>query len=96
MARPALTVALVLSSPALVESCLQWLPSNRYESVVLTVESGAALAAVLGPKQDDFDAVVLEQTLLDSQAREQLLAAGLLFPAVIVGEVKGHVDYHPE
>tara|TARA_B100001758_G_scaffold134717_1_gene115930 strand:- start:14 stop:898 length:885 start_codon:yes stop_codon:yes gene_type:complete len=96
MARPALTVALVLDSPSLVESCRQWLPSNRYESVVLSVEAGEALTAVLGPRQDDFDAVVLEQTLLDAEVREQLLSAGLLFPAVIVGEVKGHVDYHPE
>ena len=24
------------------------------------------------------------------------MSAGLLFPAVIVGELKGHVDYHPE
>ena len=93
MARPALTVALVLGSPALVESCRQWLPSNRYESVVLTVDPGETLAAVLGPRQDDFDAVVLEQSLLDASAKEQLLAAGLLFPAVIVGEVKGCLLY---
>ena len=96
MARPALTVALVLASPALVEACRPWLPANRYESVVLTVDPGETLAAVLGPRQDDFDAVVLEQSLLDASAKEQLLAAGLLFPAVIVGEVKGQVDYHPE
>ena len=96
MARPALTVALVLGSPALVEACRPWLPANRYESVVLTVAPGETLAAVLGPRQDDFDAVVLEQSLLDAEAKEQLLAAGLLFPAVIVGEVKGQVDYHPE
>ena len=96
MARPALTVALVLGSPELVESCRQWLPSNRYEHVVLTVAPGETLAVVLGPRQDDVDAVVIEQTLLDVEAKEQLLAAGLLFPAVIVGEVKGQVDYHPE
>ena len=93
MARPALTVALVLASPALVEACRPWLPTNRYESVVLTVDPGETLAAVLGPRQDDFDAVVLEQSLLDAEAKEQLLASGLLFPAVIVGEVKGQVDY---
>ena len=96
MARPALTVALVLASPALVEACRPWLPANRYESVVLTVDPGETLAAVLGPRQDDFDAVVIEQSLLDAEVKEQLLAAGLLFPAVIVGEVKGQVDYHPE
>ena len=76
MARPALTVALVLGSPALVEACRPWLPSNRYESVVLTVDPGETLAAVLGPRQDDFDAVVLEQSLLDAEAKEQLLEIG--------------------
>ena len=60
MARPALTVALVLDSPALVESCRQWLPSNRYEHVVLSVPPGETLAAVLGPGQNDFDAVVMK------------------------------------
>ena len=29
MARPALTVALLLSTPELVEACRQWLPSNN-------------------------------------------------------------------
>ena len=96
MARPALTVALQLSTPELVEACRQWLPSSRYESVPLTPSSGADLAEIMAPHQNDFDAVVLEQTLLDDQVRERLVSAGLLFPAVIVGELKGHVDYHPE
>ena len=96
MARPALTVALLLSSSALVDLCRQWLPANRYESVVLSVGDNEGLATTLAPRHDDFDAVVIEQNLLDSDAREDLLKAGLLFPAVIVGEVKGHVDYHQE
>ena len=96
MARPALTVALLLSTPELVESCRQWLPANRYDAVPLEIEAGTGLAQILESRQNDFDAVVVEQTFLDVQSREQLLSAGLLFPAVIVGEVKGHVDYHPE
>ena len=96
MARPALTVALLLSTPELVDACRQWLPTNRYESVLLLTDAGADLAEILLPRQNDFDAVVVEQTLLDSTARERLVSAGLLFPAVIVGELKGHVDYHPE
>ena len=96
MARPALTVALLLSTPELVESCRQWLPSSRYESVPLLPSSGDDLAEIMAPHQNDFDAVVLEQTLLDDRVRERLMSAGLLFPAVIVGELKGHVDYHPE
>ena len=96
MARPALTVALLLSTPELVEACRQWLPSSRYESVPLLPSSGEDLAEIMAPHQNDFDAVVLEQTLLDDRVRERLMSAGLLFPAVIVGELKGHVDYHPE
>lgn len=96
MARPALTVALLLSTPELVEACRQWLPSSRYESVPLLPSSGDDLAEIMAPHQNDFDAVVLEQTLLDDRVRERLMSAGLLFPAVIVGELKGHVDYHPE
>lgn len=96
MARPALTVALLLSTPELVEACRQWLPSSRYESVPLLPSSGEDLAEIMAPHQNDFDAVVLEQTLLDDRVRERLMSSGLLFPAVIVGELKGHVDYHPE
>ena len=79
-----------------MESCRQWLPANRYDAVPLEIEAGTGLAQILESRQNDFDAVVVEQTFLDVQSREQLLSAGLLFPAVIVGEVKGHVDYHPE
>ncbi len=43
MARPALTVALLLSSTALVDTCRQWLPANRYESVVLSVGENEVL-----------------------------------------------------
>lgn len=96
MARPALTVALLLSTPELLEACRQCLPSSRYESVPLPPSPGADLTEIMAPHQNDFDAFVLEQTLLDDQVRERLVGMGLIFPAVIVGELKGHVDYHPE
>ncbi|MDA0259120.1 MAG: circadian clock protein KaiA, partial [Cyanobacteria bacterium] len=35
MARPGLTIALLLTTPALVEACQQWLPESRYDSVEL-------------------------------------------------------------
>ena len=83
MARPALTVALLLSSSALVDLCRQWLPANRYESVVLCRGDNEGLATTLAPRHNDFDAVVVEQNLLDSDAREDLLKAGLLFLSLI-------------
>ncbi len=96
MARPALTIALLLRTPALVKACRQWLPGNRYEPVVVDLAEQDNLAELLQRRQDEIDAVVVEQPLLDAATREQLVSSGLLFPAVVVGEVKGHVDYHSE
>ena len=96
MAGPALTIALLLQTAELVEACRQWLPSSRYKPVEIKVGSDSELAAVLDAHQDDVDAVVIEQQLLDGPQRQQLLNQGLLFPAVVVGEMTGHVDYHPE
>ena len=96
MARPALTIALLLRNGELVEACRQWLPSNRYEPIVVVLGDDGDLVQNLEQRREDIDAVVVEQTLLDPITREQLGTASLLFPAVVVGEVKGHVDYHPE
>ena len=96
MARPGLTIALLLRTPGLAESCRQWLPENRYEPIDLLMDADHDLVALLQQHQEAIDAVVIEQDLLDANSREQLSARGLLFPAVLVGEVKGHVDYHPE
>ena len=100
MARPGLTIALLLTTPALVDACRQWLPETRYHSLDLSrLDQGQVpldLAGSLAAQQEEIDAVVVEQQLLDATSREQLLGRGLLFPAVVVGEVKGHVDYHSE
>ncbi|QNI41599.1 circadian clock protein KaiA [Synechococcus sp. A15-28] len=100
MARPGLTIALLLTTPALVDACRQWLPETRYHSLDLSRldqgEEPIDLVGTLAAQQEEIDAVVVEQQLLDATSREQLLGRGLLFPAVVVGEVKGHVDYHSE
>ena len=96
MARPGLTIALLLRTPGLAESCRQWLPENRYEPIDLLTDADHDLVALLQQHKEAIDAVVIEQDLLDANSREQLSARGLLFPAVLVGEVKGRVDYHPE
>ena len=93
MAGPALTIALLLKTSELVDVCRQWLPSNRYELMVLPMDDASDLLSRLEPQREAIDAVVVEQQLLDPQTRDQLLNSGLLFPAVVVGEVKGHVDY---
>ena len=96
MAGPALTIALLLKTSELVDVCRQWLPSNRYELMVLPMDGENGLVSRLEPQREAIDAVVVEQQLLDPQTRDQLMNSGLLFPAVVVGELKGHVDYHPE
>lgn len=97
MARPALTIALLLTTQELVDACRQWLPVNRYKPVDLQqTASGQALLEVLSHQREAVDAVVIEQSLLDESTREGLRREGLLFPAVVVGELMGRVDYHPE
>ena len=100
MARPGLTIALLLTTPNLVDACQQWLPNTRYYSLNLSQPDQADepldLVSTLEAQQEEIDAVVVEQHLLDASSREQLLGRGLLFPAVVVGEMKGHVDYHAE
>jgi circadian clock protein KaiA len=100
MARPGLTIALLLTTPNLVDACQQWLPDTRYHSIVLSGphqgQEQLDLVSTLEAQQEEIDAVVVEQQLLDASSRDQLLGRGLLFPAVVVGEMKGHVDYHAE
>ena len=100
MARPGLTIALLLTTPNLVDACQQWLPDTRYQSIVLSGphqgQEQLDLVSTLEAQQEEIDAVVVEQHLLDASSRDQLLGRGLLFPAVVVGEMKGHVDYHAE
>ena len=98
MARPGLTIALLLTTPNLVDACQQWLPDTRYQSIDLSGphQEQLDLVSTLEAQQEEIDAVVVEQQLLDASSRDQLLGRGLLFPAVVVGEMKGHVDYHAE
>ena len=84
MAGPALTIALLLKTSELVDVCRQWLPSNRYELMVLPMDDASDLLSRLEPQREAIDAVVVEQQLLDPQTRDQLMNSGLLFPAVVV------------
>ena len=88
MARPALTIALLLQTRELVDVCRQWLPVNRYSPVDLgAVESGQGVVKLLSRQREAVDAVVIEQALLDEETRQALACEGLLFPAVVVGEL---------
>ena len=94
---PALSIALLLKTQELVTACCSWLPSNRYTTVDLGLTADVKdFKAALQQKREAVDAVVIEQSLLEPELRQSLLDDGLLFPAVVVGEVMGRVDYHPE
>lgn len=97
MAKPALTIALLLGTPSVIEACHQWLTPNRYQPVQLGLpQQEGDLVGLLEDQREAIDAIVIEQSLLNENIRRALLDQGLLFPAVVVGGVKGHVDYHPE
>ncbi|MGC6483205.1 MAG: circadian clock protein KaiA [Synechococcus sp.] len=97
MKGPALAIALLLKTPKLVPACRSWLPGNRYTVVDLGLTAGGSdVQAALQQQREAVDVVVIEQSLLEPDLRRALLDAGLLFPAVVVGEVMGRVDYHPE
>ena len=97
MSGPALDIALLLKTPDLVDACRSWLPSNRYTTVDLGLTVGEKdLLEVLEEQREAVDALVIQQSLLGPELKQSLLERGLLFPAVVVGEVMGRVDYHPE
>ena len=73
MARPALTIALLLQTRELVDVCRQWLPVNRYSPVDLgAVESGQGVVKLLSRQREAVDAIVIEQALLDDETRQAL------------------------
>ena len=97
MAKPALTIALILGTPSVIEACHQWLPPNRYQPVPLSLsQQDGDLVGLLEAQREGIDAIVIEQALLNEDIRQSLLDQGLLFPAVVVGGVTGQVDFHPE
>ena len=96
MVKPALTIALLLGSDELIAVCRHWLPSNRYRLVELPGVNKGNLVKVLASQREGVDAIIVDPSLLDDRARDDLQHEGLLFPAVVVGDLVGRVDYHSE
>ncbi|MFM8524880.1 MAG: circadian clock protein KaiA [Cyanobacteriota bacterium] len=91
-AEPALTIASLLRDPRLQDACAQWLKGGRYELVHLDPEADPI--AELEQRRESFDGVLLEQGVLDPAGFRHLHERGLLLPAVVIGLVSGHTDYH--
>jgi circadian clock protein KaiA len=92
MRDPALTIASLLRSPDLQEASSLWLKSGRYALVPMADSSDPV--AALSACREELDAVLLEQGALSPDIYQVLRARELLLPAVVIGEVTGHIEYH--
>jgi circadian clock protein KaiA len=92
MHEPALTIASLLREPRLAEASRLWLRGGRYQ--LEAIDGDADPVALLDARREDFDAVLLEQGRLSSQTYQTMVERGLLWPAVVIGEVTGRIEYH--
>ena len=92
MPQPALTIASLLRDPALAKACAQWLRGGRYR--LEPIDPDHDPVAVLDQRREDFDAVLLEQGVLDGAITRSLAELGLQLPAVVIGQVTGRIEYH--
>jgi circadian clock protein KaiA len=92
MPEPVLQIACLIHAPRLVEVCGQWLQGSRYR--LEPIDPQLDPAEVLHSRREEFDAVLLEQGHLPAPFFTGLRERGLLLPAVVIGEVTGHIEYH--
>ncbi|MEB3306577.1 MAG: circadian clock protein KaiA [Cyanobacteriota bacterium] len=92
MVDSALTIAFLVRDQSLRDACRLWL---RDRAVTLQpLDLAADPVPQLEQLRDSFDALLLERGLLDPASTQALREAGLVFPAVVIGEVSGAIDYH--
>ena len=92
MSEPALTIASLIQSPTLQSACSLWLKSRRFALVAL--EGHGDPLVQLRAHREGVDAVLLEQEAWPVDLYRQLREEELLFPAVVIGEVTGKIEYH--
>ena len=89
---PALTIVSLIREPRLAEACGRWLRGGRY--LLERLDPAEDPVAGLDLRREEFDAVLLEQGAFPSATYQTLADHGLLLPAVVIGEVKGQLEYH--
>lgn len=89
---PALTVAALIREPLLLEACVRWLNGSRCR--LAPIDPGSDPLGQLEQRRDEFDALLLEQGVLDATARQLLREIGLLLPAVVIGAVGSGTELH--
>ena len=92
MPEPALTIASLIRDPSLQEACGRWLAGGRWRMVWLDPDANPV--AQLELRREEFDALVLEEGALESQAYQALSDLGLQLPAVVIGAVSGQTEFH--
>ena len=92
MSEPALAIAALLQDSSLEEACRLWLRDAHVS--LERLEPGPTGLADLLQRRDDFDALLLQQGVLDQASLRDLKASGPWLPAVVIGQMSGQVDYH--
>ena len=95
MPESALTIVSLIRDPGLEAAVSRWLDGQqRYRLVSCTPDVDPV--AELERLRDSCDALLLQQGELAPEAAQSLQARGLVLPAVVIGRVRGQVDYHPD
>ena len=92
IAEPALKIVSLIREPRLAEACGRWLRGGRYQLERLDPADDPFVG--LDRRREEFDAVLLEQGAFPTATYQALSDHGLLMPAVVIGEVKGQMEYH--
>lgn len=92
MSEAALTIASLLQTPALQSACGLWLKSRRV--ALVSLDGKGDLLDQLRAHREGVDGVLLEQDAWPADLYQQLRKEDLLFPAVVIGEVTGKIEYH--
>lgn len=95
MPESALTIVSLIRDPGLEAAVSRWLDGQqRYRLLSCTPDVDPV--AELERLRDSCDALLLQQGELAPEAAQSLQARGLVLPAVVIGRVRGQVDYHPD
>ncbi len=92
---PALTIVSLIREPSLEASVTRWLDGQQ-RFRLLRCEVGADPVPELERLGDSCDALLIQQGQLDPQAAQTLQERGLVLPAVVIGAVRGKIEYHAD
>jgi circadian clock protein KaiA len=92
---PALTIVSLIHEPSLEASVTRWLDGQQRFRLV-RCEAGSDPVPELERLKDSCDALLIQQGQFDQQAAQTLQERGLLLPAVVIGAVRGKIEYHSD